>query len=150
MSDAMLKPLSFRQHPGMPVAFSGTGFPMTIIHAEDYLLVGDLQPLTVTQVEEQLDGLPGLDQAPRLFTSLSFFTKRRPLGPTARPVVVIVAEHGTLLTSQGTITTATRPRPMLSRLGFGQLTGSGRTPEAPEPKFTHFTGVLVLCLKGTA
>jgi|GEM_PF-5031311 hypothetical protein len=119
MSDAMLKPLSFRQHPGMPVAFSGTGFPMTIIHAEDYLLVGDLQPLTVTQVEEQLDGLPGLDQAPRLFTSLSFFTKRRPLGPTARPVVVIVAEHGTLLTSQGTITTATRPRPMLSRLGFG-------------------------------
>ena len=119
MSVAMLTPLSFRQHQGMPVAFSGTGFPMTIAHTEDYLLVGDLQPLTVTQIEEQLDGLAGMDQVPRLFASLSFFCKSRPLGPTARPVLVIVAEHGTLLTAQGPITTANRPRSMLSRFGLG-------------------------------
>ena len=119
MSAPMLRSLSFRAHPGMPVAFSGTGFPMTIAHTDDYLLVGDLQPLTVTQIEEQLDGLAGSDQSPRLFASLSFFSKCRPLGPTARPVLVVVAEHGTLLTPQGPITTANRPRSMLSRLGLG-------------------------------
>ena len=111
-------PLCFRSHLGMPVAFSGTGSAVTATHTEEYLLIGDVQPKTVTQIEEQLDGLPGLDQSPRLFYSLSFFSKQRPLGPTARPVLVLVAEHGTLLTPQGPVTTVNRPRSLLSRIGF--------------------------------
>lgn len=119
MNAAMLPPLSFKSFPGMPVAFSGIGLPSTIIRTDAFLLVNDLQPLTVSQIEEQLDGLAGADQSPKLFTSLSFFSRQRPLGPTARPVLVIVAEHGNLLTPQGPVTTTYRPRPMLSRLGFG-------------------------------
>lgn len=116
----MPEPLSFRRHPGMPVAFSGRGHPLTIAHTAEYLLIGDTHPKTVAQIDEQLDGLPGLEQSPRLFYSLSIFSKRRPLGPTARPVLVIVAEHGTLMTPQGPVTTANRPRDLLSRFGFGE------------------------------
>jgi hypothetical protein len=112
-------PISFRRHPGMPVAFSSHGYPVTMVRTEEYLLIGDTHPKTVAQIEEQLDGLPGLEQSPRLFYSLSFFSKRRPLGPTARPVLVIVAEHGTLMTPQGPVTTVNRPRSLLSRIGFG-------------------------------
>jgi len=113
------EPLSFRRHLGMPVAFSGRGYPMAVIHTDEYLLVGDTHPKTVAQLDEQLDGLSGLEQSPRLFYSLSFFSKRHPLGPTARPVLVIVAEHGTLMTPQGAITTVNRPRSLLSRMGLG-------------------------------
>ncbi len=113
------EPLSFHRHLGMPVAFSGRGYPMTVTQTEEYLLIGDTLPKTVAQIEEQLDGLPGLEQSPRLFYSLSLFSKRRPLGPTARPVMVIVAEHGTLMTPQGATTTVNRPRSLLSRIGFG-------------------------------
>lgn len=119
MNAGMLPPLSFRSFPGIPVAFSGKDLPSTIIDTDDFLLVNDLQPLTVSQIEEQLDGLDGADQSPKLFASLSFFSRLRRLGPTARPVLVIVAEHGNLLTPQGPVTTSYRPRPMLSRLGFG-------------------------------
>lgn len=114
------EPLWFRRHMGMPVAFSGLGYPMAVTHTEDYLLVFDTHPKTVAQIDEQLDGLPGLEQSPRLFCSLSFFSKRRPLGPTARPVLVIVAEHGKLMTPQGVVTTVYRPRSLLSRMGLGE------------------------------
>lgn len=92
-----LTPISFRNYPSVPVAFSGhsdhAGKGLICKHGP-FFIVTDWRPKTVEQIDVQRAGWKPKDSNLTNELSLSFYDQRNGLGANSSPVAVLVAYHG--------------------------------------------------------
>jgi hypothetical protein len=90
-------PISFRNYPSVPVAFSGrsdhAGKGLICKHGI-FFIITDWRPKTVQQVDEERAGWKPRDSNLKNELSLSFYDERNGLGAKSSPVAVLVAYHG--------------------------------------------------------